>query len=138
MLQVRERRATPARWRAALARAVTNGLEAFVAADDGERFVTSGSRLDTLHRCDAYRCSCEAAFAGDECCQHRALVRHLLGWLPEPEFGTITCKACRGRGWVYVSDDHTPPVEAACRKCDGTGRRTVVVVLPTDSPLPAA
>ena len=81
----RPRVATPARWQAALERAIANGLEVFQVADTGERFVTSASRLDTLHRTDGYACTCEAAVAGDEVCQHRAVVRHLLGWLPESE-----------------------------------------------------
>ena len=33
----------------------------------------------------------------------------------------VCCPACRGRGWVYVSDDRTPPVAVACRRCGGTG-----------------
>ena len=74
----------PERWAKALERAVENGLEVFAVADTGERFVTSASRLDVLHRPDGYSCTCEAAVAGDEVCQHRAVVRHLLGWLPEP------------------------------------------------------
>lgn len=83
-LQSRRRSETPERWQRALQRAIDNGIEVFQAADSGERFVTSASKLDTLHRTDGYSCSCEAALAGDPVCQHRAVVRFILGWGPQP------------------------------------------------------
>jgi hypothetical protein len=88
------------RWQAALQRAIDAGLEVFTAADSGERFVTSASKLDTLHRTDGRRCSCEAAVAGDPVCQHRAVVRFVMGWLPAAE---------------------TQPEGAECMWCYGTG-----------------
>ncbi|MBA2598009.1 MAG: hypothetical protein H0V00_15395, partial [Chloroflexia bacterium] len=50
-MQTRRMRTESAeRWSKAVARAVSNGLEVFTVADMGERFVTSASQLDTLHR----------------------------------------------------------------------------------------
>lgn len=79
------REESPERWQKALDRAIDQGLEVFQISDTGERLVTSASRLDTVHRTDGYTCTCEAAMLGaDPVCQHRALVRFLLGWLNGP------------------------------------------------------
>jgi len=87
---------TPARWQKALDRAIGNGLEVFVVNDTGERMVTSASSLDTLHRTDGYTCTCEAAALGaDPVCQHRAVVRSLFGWLPDPAGPAVA-----GRTWA--------------------------------------
>lgn len=83
-LQTQRRFETPERWQRALQRAIDNGLEVFSVSDTGERMVTSASKLDTLHRTDGYSCTCEAALAGDPVCQHRAVVRFVMGWEPEP------------------------------------------------------
>ena len=92
------------RWQAALQRAMEAGLEVFTAADDdGERFITSASKLDTLHRTDGRRCSCEAAVAGDpSTARHRAVVRFVMGWLPTAETRPVAaeCLWCAGRGMV--------------------------------------
>ena len=119
MLQVRERRATAARWRAALDRAVAPGLEVFVVADTGERLVTSASKLDTLHRTDGRSCPCEAALAGDPVCSHRAAVRCGLGWVLTPG-----CEACAGSGRDPECAGHTTPtgrVVCECEACGGSG-----------------
>jgi hypothetical protein len=76
---------SPERWQRALDRAIENGLEVFLVNDTGERLVTSSSQLDLLHRTDGYTCTCEAAaLGGDPVCQHRAVVRFISGWLPDP------------------------------------------------------
>ncbi len=87
--------ATPDRWEKALARAVAAGLEVFRVADTGEVMVSSASKLDTLHRTDGQRCSCEAALAGDPVCQHRAVARFVLGWLAP---AAAVCGTCLGAG----------------------------------------
>jgi hypothetical protein len=86
-VQIQSRRNHPEsaeRWQKALQRAIANGLEVFMVADTGERMVTSASQLDTLHRTDCRHCTCAAGVAGDPVCQHRAVVRYIMGWLPEP------------------------------------------------------
>jgi hypothetical protein len=117
------------RWQAALARATSNGLEVFTAADSGERFVTSASKLDTLHRTDGRRCSCEAAVAGDPVCQHRAVVRFVMGWLPaadvEPE--SSACFWCRGFG---RQEDMNNQRFVTCPDCGGTGCRPMSPAIP--------
>ena len=86
---------TPVRWQRALARARAAGLEVFRVADTGELMVTSASKLDTLHRTDGRRCSCEAVLAGDPVCQHRAVARFVLGWLAP---AAAVCGTCLGAG----------------------------------------
>ncbi len=90
MGQTLARRATtPERWRAALDRAVDNGIEPLQVAGSGEWVVTSATRTGTVYRTDGVTCECEAARHGDEVCIHRAVVRFVLGWLtdddPDPE-----------------------------------------------------
>lgn len=76
---------TPERWQKALERAIAQGLEIFMVNDTGERLVTSATRLDVVHRTDGFYCTCEAAVLGaDPVCQHRAVVRSVLGWVPDP------------------------------------------------------
>src|SRR5690242_11194445 len=100
---------TNERWRKALERALEAGLEVFVVADTGERMVTSASKFDVLHRTDGVSCTCKAALSGDPICQHRAVLRFVMGWLALPEsaatLAMVSCPTCAGRGWVYVSDD---------------------------------
>jgi hypothetical protein len=129
VMQIRPSRIeTPARWQKALRRALENGVEILTASDDGERFATSASRLDLLHRVDPYRCTCEAGIAGDPICMHRAALRFVLGWLALPELdeaaATIDCPACQGCGWAYVEVDggRAWPDQVECRRCDGSGR----------------
>ena len=137
------REATEARWQAALARAVSNGLEAFVAADTGERFVTSASKLDTLHRCDGHQCSCDAALAGDPVCMHRAVVRSVMGWLPEFEDApvpTIACPECSGGGVVYVKEcARSGWPHPTCPVCAGSGESSIpILTTHVDLTAPAA
>ena len=133
----RQRVDTLERWHKALARALEQGLEIFTVADTGERFVTSASRLDTLHRTDGRRCTCEAAVAGDPVCMHRAVVRSVMGWLPDlpAELGgelpvdaaapasvpaTSECMWCNGCG--VVPNDYRERYDR-CDSCGGTGIR---------------
>ena len=104
-----------ARWQAALQRALANGLEVFTVADTGERMVTSASRLDTLYRTDGRRCSCEAALSGDPICQHRAVVRFVLGWLPSAT--SVDCPNCSGCGVVHYRSGN----QERCSECGGSG-----------------
>lgn len=140
---VRQRIESAERWRKALERAIANGIEIFVADDDGERFATSASHADRLHRVDAYSCTCEAALAGDPVCQHRAALRFVLGWLsldakPTETPATIECGACNGRGWRYVevAGGRSFPDKIACARCASSGR--MPVRLRTIAPHPAA
>lgn len=135
----RVRHESPQRWQAALQRGLANGLEVFQVNDTGERMVTSASKADTLHRSDGRSCTCEAALAGDPVCQHRAVVRFVLGWLavastPEPVPVVIVspvrpmrrpvpkpsgrCAACFGNGERYIDGELVE-----CSQCGGNGMR---------------
>ena len=108
---------TPDRWRRALERAIAAGLEVFVVADTGERMVTSASKADRLHRSDGYRCTCEAALAGDPVCRHRAVVRYVLGWpiLAEPTPApSRRCPLCLGEG--SLADPDAPWRKERCAR----------------------
>jgi hypothetical protein len=128
-MQRRTRTESAERWAQALERALANWLEVFQVADTGERMVTSASQLDTLHRTDGRDCTCAAAVAGDPICQHRAVVRFVSGWLPEPSPAApallpvvVTpvrpCLWCRGSGRVPNDYDRQ---YAACSACEGIG-----------------
>src|SRR5690242_11286556 len=78
---VRQRVATSERWQKALERAIEQGVEPLQIAGTGEWVVTSASKLGTVYRTDGVDCECEAALHGDPCCQHRAALRYILGWL---------------------------------------------------------
>jgi hypothetical protein len=117
-----------ARWQKALARAIANGLEVFVVNDTGERMVTSSSALDTLYRSDGRHCTCAAGLAGDPICQHRAVVRYVMGWLPAPASGapallpvaTRRCLSCTN-GKVEEIGVSGPIGWAPCSVCQGSG-----------------
>jgi len=121
---ITRRAVTPERWARALDRALSNGLEIFT-TPDGERFVTSASRLDVIYRCDGEHCTCQAAVAGDAVCQHRAVVRFTLGTLPVvvvhiDELEAVRCPSCQ-HGRV---EEHGVSGPIGCRPCDvcgGTG-----------------
>ncbi len=111
---------SPERWHRALARAMAAGLEVFRVADTGELMVTSASKLDTLHRTDGRRCSCEAALAGDAVCQHRAVARFVLGWLAP---AAAVCATCLGKGHLeeYAEAEGVPvawQVPCSCPQAD--------------------
>jgi hypothetical protein len=133
VLPTRPRVETLERWHKALVRAIDQGLEVFTVADTGERMVTSASKLDTLHRTDGRHCTCEAAVAGDPVCQHRAVVRSILGWLPAEtpaELGIaapapVDCPQCNGGGVIYVRECARAGWPFPdCPACGGTGTRT--------------
>ncbi len=125
----RQRTATPARWQKALTRALDNGIEAFRIAGTGAFVVTSATKLDTVYRTDGDRCECEAALGCDPVCQHRAVVRFILGWLPEPSPPTpaapalIPCRDCRGEGSqrMQTGGGLADWWAVPCRACNSTG-----------------
>ncbi len=140
-MQTRRARTDSAeRWDATLKRALSNGLEVFTVADTGERLVTSASQLDTLHRTDGRACTCAAGVAGDPVCQHRAVVRYVLGWLgdgpetPAPALAPVAsanCPACCGGGVLFVRECAVagwPMPE--CQLCKGSG------LAPAPQPMP--
>jgi len=116
---VQVRRETPERWEKALQRSIALGLEVFVVADTGERFVTSASQLDTLHRSDGDRCTCKAGIAGDPVCCHRAAVRFVQGRLSDETAAPADCLDCCGCGQRWYRGGYALP----CETCGGSGVR---------------
>ena len=106
---------TPARWRAALERAIAAGIEPLQIAGTGEWVVTSATRLGTVYRTDGTRCECAAAQSGNPICQHRAAVRFVLGWGPLPAPPAAVCRGCAGRGFVADPDGRQAPERCFCR-----------------------
>jgi len=91
---------TPARWVAALERAVAANLAYMqLAGGDGAWAVASTRDPETGYVATTDTCTCPAGRAGDPCCCHRALVRALLGLLPPPAAGAV-CATCLGTGHV--------------------------------------
>lgn len=132
------REATPDRWARALDRALHSGVE-ILTTQDGERFATSSSRLDTLYRVSPDSCDCPAAQAGDPICQHRAALRSILGILPVLTLridelipaDAPRCTWCFGRGerWAgSVDDERNPQRLITCPECCGTGHNLDVII----------
>ena len=89
-----QRQPTRARWQAALARALTEGVQVRQLAGSGAWVATSGSDAGTAYGLEitngvAHGCDCLAGDNGDPVCKHRALWWHLAGLVhladPEPE-----------------------------------------------------
>ena len=120
---VQVRRETPERWATALQRSIALGVEVFVAADSGERFVTSASQLDTLHRTDGTECTCKAGLSGDPVCCHRAAVRFCLGWLATGDAAPAVAQKCPScsAGKIVEVGISGPIGCTPCPACGGTG-----------------
>jgi hypothetical protein len=133
-IEQRPRRTESAeRWQAALRRAIAAGIEPLQIAGTGEWVVTSSTRIGTVYRVTPTACECEAAFAGDPCCVHRAVIRQVLGYFDRPQLepvetaAAIDCGACHGRGWSYAEamGGRTFPDKVACHRCGGSGQMPV-------------
>jgi hypothetical protein len=73
---------SPARWQAALWRAVDTNVKVFQVAGSGVWIATSASRPGVCYEVTTTECQCEAAVLGkDSCCVHRAALRLELGIL---------------------------------------------------------
>ena len=101
---------TPARWQAALRRALAEGVEIRQLAGCGMWIATSTSEAGTAYEVTPWSCECHAGQFGDPVCKHRAAFRYVLGVLTlDPEPGPPTpialrqperpCADCHGDGW---------------------------------------
>ena len=82
------REASPARWQAALRRAIAEGVQVRQLAGCGAWIATSGTDLATAYEVGAGGCECHAGQFGDPIFKHRAAYLHARGLLdldPEPE-----------------------------------------------------
>src|SRR5579884_407158 len=94
----RQRTANPARWQAALKRALAEGVQVRQLAGSGMWIATSGTDATTAYEVSQFGCSCPAGEFGDPVCKHRAAYWHALGILElddEPEPPTPAAPARR-------------------------------------------
>ena len=97
------RAATPARWQAALRRALAEGCQLRQLATSGVAVVTSGTDASLAYVVTGADCECRAAQEGDPVCKHRALYWHRNGVLdPEPEPGAPAPAAPADGGEPYA------------------------------------
>ncbi len=85
-----KRKNTPARWQAALRRALEEGVEVRQLAGCGMWIATSSSCTGTAYEVTPWECECHAGQHGDPVCKHRAAYYVLCGMLdPEPPAGVM-------------------------------------------------
>lgn len=118
----RNRNDSPARWHAALARAISNALDVYVSTD-GAAYVESASTPGLLYAVSREHCTCPAG-ANGMICQHRACYLAQIGELsldPEPAPPApglpADCPHCCGCGQQWF-----PSGPRKCERCQGTGR----------------
>ena len=105
---VRRRQATPERWRAALARALAEGVQVRQLAGSGQWVATSGSDPRTAYEVSvslgvAHACSCPAGEFSDPVCKHKAMYYHAAGLLdPDPDPAPPAAPAVRPLARQYV------------------------------------
>ena len=110
----RSRANTPARWQAALGRALAERVEVRQLAGSGAWVATSGSDRNAAYELAvtgnvAHGCGCLAGLNDDPVCKHRALFYHLAGALDldsEPPAtaapAPAPCPECAGKGFVRM------------------------------------
>jgi DnaJ-class molecular chaperone len=119
---------TSKRWRAALNRANSEGVEVRQLAGSGMWIATSGTDPDVAYEVTPWDCECHAGQFVDPICKHRAALLAKLGRLrlesesvtPEP----VKCPSCNGVGTVpgTVSTGRTWRYDnITCDDCHGTG-----------------
>src|SRR3954468_24950681 len=104
----KNREATPERWRAAVARAIAEGVQVRQVNANGMWVTTSGTDATMAYLIEvtngvAHSCTCPAGEFGDPVYKHRARYYLDMGLLdPEPEppasATPVVCFRCRGVG----------------------------------------
>jgi hypothetical protein len=135
-MQRTNRHATPARWQAALARAIAEGIQVRQLAGCGAWIATSGTDASAAYELAvvngvAVGCECPAGEHGDPVCKHRAAFYHLAGQLdpepPTPAAPALTlvpryCPPCDGKGYlVKRSAIFGTTYRVTCQACGGKG-----------------
>jgi hypothetical protein len=115
---------TPARWQAALRRALAEGIEIRQLAGYGMWVATSGSSVGTAYEVTPWECECHAGQFGDPVCKHRAALLAHLGRLahdPEPEppapAAPLVCGTCDGKRWGSKHSDFGGLFRGPCPAC---------------------
>jgi len=135
---IRQRAASPARWQAALDRALTSGVQVRQLAGSGAWIATSATDPAIAYELAitdgiAHGCSCKAGEFGDPVCCHRAAYYHAAGLLdPEPEpvppapvirVVRPICTYCDGQGFFRRESITFAGVvyRVTCHACRGSG-----------------
>ena len=128
MTMTMQRANTPARWQAALRRALREGVEVRQLAGCGMWVATSSSQAGTAYEVTPWECECHAGQFGDPVCKHRAALRERLGALhlgdePEPPTSAApaACHNCHGHGWGYGTVTGGRIDRVTCWVCGGSG-----------------
>lgn len=119
---------TPKRWRAALKRAMAEGVEIRQLQGSGMWIATSASDPDTAYEVTPWECECHAGQFQDPVCKHRAALLVKLGRLQQKaEFQasqTTPCPACGGTGVNPHALERVATSwseHLACPECHGRG-----------------
>jgi hypothetical protein len=124
----RTRAESPARWMAALERAIDANVRPAGRVAAGVVLVPSATDAKLVYATDGVRCACASAASGDPICWHRAIVRAARGmapFAPDPEpAAPALCPACKGFGYTRKESALFPGTvfRAGCRACRETGR----------------
>jgi hypothetical protein len=130
----RQRHASPERWRKAVERALSEGIQVRQLAGSGAWIATSGSDASTAYEIAvtgsvAHGCECLAGINGDAVCKHRAAFYLAIGLLdpepagPAPGPALIPCTGCVGSGQrqVRVVSPLFDSLSVRCGRCQGAG-----------------
>lgn len=130
------RTASPARWHAALGRALAEGVQVRQLAGSGAWLATSGTDAKKAYELEVVggivrSCACPAGEFGDPCCKHAAKFYAVAGLLdPEPPTPAAPavrlvprcCPPCDGKGYrVKLSAIFGTTYRVDCRACGGSG-----------------
>lgn len=139
---------TPARWQAALKRALDKSISVRQLSGCGAWVATSGSDAATAYLVTEAGCECVAARHGDPVCCHRAALAHKLGRLSldtehtppaAPAAEMTRCVWCSGSGLDSAVFGTGPSAEhrtIACCVCRGRGEVHAEDVNPETEPCP--
>ena len=121
-----KRKNTPNRWRAALRRAVKEGVEVRQLAGSGMWVATSASDPETAYEVTPWECECHAAQFGDPVCKHRAVLLATLGRIASDtgDASGRACDVCNGMGTHPTLLAYGEPWRSetvTCEHCRGTG-----------------
>lgn len=122
---------TPKRWRAALKRAFSEGVQVRQLQGSGMWIATSASDPNTAYEVTPWECECQAGQFHDPICKHRAALLVKLGRLrvelDAESAETTSCPTCCGTGVQPQTVSTILPEagqwssELTCQRCQGSG-----------------
>lgn len=119
------RTSTPQRWRAALDRAVSEGIQVRQLQGSGMWVATSSTDPNTAYEVSPWECECQAGQFDDPVCKHRAALLMKLGRLRDAEPTLLEdskgCHACHGTGIQRGRRAESRDAIITCPDCAGRG-----------------